>query len=116
MIDPGEGYRLLVDGEKIHATDEVWSFGVGHWEVKESDLPLLNEHWNNREYWPMRRKIPGKPIHFYTTCDDLGTIHGAVVYATERDISSENVREIKVDPSTGTLYVEGGHGRPSGEA
>jgi hypothetical protein len=110
-IDPGAGYRLLQEGELIFSSDEInnsqkWrqcNDSVGH-------------RWNKDDWFPVRRKLPGKVIRLYTTCDDLGVINGAVVYATERDVANDNVREIKVDPSTGTLYVEAGHGRPTGEA
>ena len=115
-VDPGEGYRLLLEGERILDTDEVWLKGEGPWTLSQTDVPELTEYWNRGEYWAMRRKIPGKQIHLYTTCNDLGVINGASVYASELPIPFENVVEIKIDPSTGTLYVEDGHGRPAREA
>lgn len=111
--DPGEGYRFLVEGELILKTDEVWYGGDGPWRAVRH---TIGETWQEGNSWPMRRKIPGKTIHLYTTCNDLGVINGASVYASELPIPFENVVEIKVDPSTGALYVEDGHGRPTGEA
>ena len=108
-IDPGAGYRLLEIGETIQGDDQ-WECNGG-WFHTDDIGEIHDDHT-----MIYRRKIHSKLIRLYTTCDDLGVINGAVVYATERDVANDNVREIKVDPSTGTLYVEDGHGRPTGEA
>jgi len=117
-IDPGDGYRLLRNGEIVIGTDEIFSGNIGPWRICRDSV---GNEWNSKEWCAVRRKLTDeeqyrKPVRLYTTCDDLGVINGAVVYATERDVANDNVREIKVDPSTGTLYVEDGHGRPTGEA
>lgn len=112
-VDPGEGYRLLRDGEIIQKGDE-YSYDEKTWRpLGLSDFGLNFDAEND---YPCRRKLRGKTIHLYTTRNDLGVIIGATVYASELPIPFENVVEIKSDPSTGTLYVEDGHGRPTGEA
>ena len=109
-VDPGKGYGIVLNGQNMMEGDECWSFSRNIW------FPVQGHgNWVVSEGLVLRRKIPGKPIRLYTTCNDLGVI-GGVAYATEQDLPADNVREIKVDPSTGTLYVDDGHGRPSGEA
>ena len=114
-VDPGEGYRLLSHGDPLLSTDEVWILGTGPWVPLGYDTYDSDSMFDELHCHPCRRKLRGKPVRLYTTCNDLGVI-GGVAYATEQDLPADNVREIKVDPSTGALYVEDGHGRPSGEA
>ena len=111
--DPGEGYRMLAIGEIIQNGDEYRYFNK--WYTTDA---AGSEIFAGGVY---RRKDDSKKpvlrtINLYTTCNDLGLINGATVYASEFPIPFENVVEIKFDPSTGALYVEDGHGRPSGEA
>lgn len=105
---PGQGYRLLFDREICQAGDQVTYDHGKEWEnISACDFGF---QWEAANDYPVRRKLTPeelnrKQIRLYTTCDDLGVINGAIVYATEREVASDNVREIKVDPSTGTLYV-----------
>lgn len=111
--DPGEGYSMLAVGEIIQKGDEYRYFNKWYTtdaagsNIMPGDIYRRKDNSKN----PSRRTI-----QLYTTCNDLGVINGASVYASELPIPFENVVEIKVDPSTGTLYVEDWHGRPSGEA
>jgi hypothetical protein len=108
-IEPGEGYRLLKDRETCKEGDQVTYDRGAFWEnISRDDFGI---QWEEANDYPVRRQLSDnekcrKNIRLYTTCDDLGVINGAIVYATERDIANDNVREIKVDPSTGTLYME----------
>jgi hypothetical protein len=53
LVTPPAGYRLLNEGEPIHA-DDIYLRG-GKWLLTNSH----GEHWNPRDFWPMARQIPG---------------------------------------------------------
>jgi len=112
-VDAGEGYRMLEIGETLLEGDEFLFDSKWFTTSAEGEEILPGDVYRrkNDSKNPSRRTI-----QLYTTCNDLGVINGASVYASELPIPFENVVEIKVDPSTGTLYVEDWHGRPSGEA
>jgi hypothetical protein len=54
MIEPGEGYRLLREGEQMLATDEYWSERAEQWE--ETDTDAASFRWSLEEWLPHRRK------------------------------------------------------------
>ena len=59
QIDPGEGWRLLTEGETISNGDESWAYGTGPWSAVS---PCFHgKPWG--ETWrEMRRRIQPTPV------------------------------------------------------
>lgn len=54
MSDPGEGYRLLREGEQILVTDEYWCERTGRWD--KTDTNATGWRWSLNDWLPHRRK------------------------------------------------------------
>lgn len=79
-IDPGEGYRLIEEGEIMRAGDEYFGYSET-WEViSECATATVNRPWTPKLYCPMRpvrRKIE-TPAHEPVIKPPLGVVPGYV--------------------------------------
>jgi len=51
-----DGYKILKEGEIISSKDEVWSWGIGPWEIPTENR--AGQEWHNYRFQPFRRKLP----------------------------------------------------------
>lgn len=60
-VDPGQGYRLLKEGEEIGPGVDVWAYGEGPWEevdpVDHGKAYSPSGFANGKMHFPMRRRL-----------------------------------------------------------